>query len=154
MSWRPRAKGGATRYVCDYLISWFMLIVWFHQSLKWCKLVCSLQILSVSRRVIRIELGLWWHHDLELAVAGGWPVSQDTDITTRYLEWVDILHSWWWCHSGTVYIYTYIHIPPRQCPLSNYDMLPLQPGTWGQLLCAVITYVRPHPWKNGNSGGK
>ena len=89
MSWRPGARGGATQYVCDYLISWFMLIVWFHQSLKWCKLVCSLQILSVSRRVIRMEAWTmmtprpgtgsgwrcatssgYWHHHQVIAMGG------------------------------------------------------------------------------------
>ena len=141
MSWIPRAKGGATWYVCDYLISWFMLIVWFHQSLKWWKLICSLQILSVSRRVIRIEAltmmtprpgtgsgwrcftsSGYWHHHQVIAMGG-------------YSALMVMVPQWY---------YTYIHIPPRQCPLSNYDMLPLQPGTWGQLQCAVKTYVRPH----------
>ena len=37
---------------------WFLLLVWFYQSLKWRKLICSLQILSVSRRVIRIQWSL------------------------------------------------------------------------------------------------
>ena len=69
---------------------------------------------------------------LELA-AGGWPVGQDMRIlTSQPGNW----NGWIFCNHGdgatvvlyTVYI-TYIHIPPRQCPLSNYDMLPLQPGT-------------------------
>ena len=89
MSWRPGAKSCAKRYVCAYLISWFLLIVWFHQSLKWCKLVCSFQILSESRRVIRIEAltmmtprpgtgsgwrcatsSGYWHHHQVIAMGG------------------------------------------------------------------------------------
>ena len=146
------------------ITSWFLLLVWFYQSLKWRKLICSLQILSVSRTVIRIEAWTmmtprpgtgcgwrcatssgYWHHNQVIAIGG--------------YSAIMVMVPQWYCIQRTpldrLYVYcTYIHIPPRQCPLSNYDMLPLQPGTWGQLSCAVKTYVRPHPWKNGNSGGK
>ena len=74
-------------------------------------------------------------------MAGGGSVSQHQDTDWEGGQLVRILTSqpgnwngWIFCTngdgaSGTVYIYSYIHIPPRQCPLSNYDMLLLQPGT-------------------------
>ena len=83
------------------ITSWFLLLV------KWRKLICSLQILSVSRTVIRIEA--WTMMTPQPGTGCGWRVVswsgyEDTDITTK-LQCVDILHSWWWCHSGTVYIH-------------------------------------------------
>ena len=108
MSWRPGARGGAKRYVCDYLISWFMLIVWFHQSLKWCKLVCSLQILSVSRGVIRIQ----WSLDSDDTTTWNWLWLEGGQLVRILTSQPGNWNGWIFCTNGdgaTVVLYTFIH---------------------------------------------
>ena len=97
----------------------FLFTVNHANDVEW---IWWLQILC--RRVIRLQWSL---------------VGQDMRIlTSQPGNW----NGWIFCTHGdgaTVVPYTYFHAPPHQCPLSSYDMLPLQPGTWGQLSWAVKT---------------
>ena len=130
MSWRTGARGGAKWYVCDYLISWFMLIVWFHQSLKWCKLVCSLQILSVSRGVIRIQ----WSLDSDdtttwnwLWLEGGQLVRILTSQPGNWNGWIFYTHG----DGATMpmVLYTYIH-PYTTTSVSSVQLWHVAIAAW------------------------
>ena len=90
------------------ITSWFLLLVWFYQSLKWRKLICSLQILSVSRGVIRIQ----WSLDSDDTTTWNWLWLEGGQLVRILTSQPGNWNGWIFCTNGdgaTVVLYTFIH---------------------------------------------